>query len=306
MKQVIFNVGGALSVYTEFENKKLLVDVGKSDSFNPIQDFLSILFKKRGSARNNGRYCIDQLIISHPHNDHISAIEDFNNNFFPELLTCPNDNRGMKSNEKINWKLIDDNPNVDILRKMIDSRTPPLRPTNPTNEFIYYLPPQDVENDASLTSESYCNNISIATYLRINGAKVFLPGDIMKLGMEMIIKKNSSLRNRLAEGVDVLIAPHHGLRSSFSLYLFNHVKNNKTRCLNIVSEKATSDGSSRQVDSRYSSTDYCSGANNFSTPISVVCQKKTSVGHIFIDYSIYGKPRFEIINDGDILIKRFL
>jgi len=306
MKQVIFNVGGALSVYTEFENKKLLVDVGKSDSFNPIQDFLSILFKKRGSSRSNGRYCIDQLIISHPHNDHISAIEDFNNDFYPELLTCPNDNIGMKNNEKINWDMVDDNPNVDILRKMIDGRTPPLRPTNPTNEFIYYLPPQDVENDASLTNESYCNNISIATYLRINGTKVFLPGDLMKLGMEMIIKKNSSLRNRLSEGVDVLIAPHHGLRSSFSQYLFNHAKNNKTRCLNIISEKATSDDSNRQVDSRYSSTDYCFGQNNLSTALSVVCQKKTSVGHIFIDYSIFSKPQFEIINDEDVLIKKFL
>jgi beta-lactamase superfamily II metal-dependent hydrolase len=305
MKQVVFNVGGSLSVYTEFDNKNILVDIGKSDSFNPVLDFLFLLFKKRDSTNNNGRYYIDQLIISHPHNDHISAIEDFNNNFYPELLTCPNDNNGMKNNEKINWDLVDDNTNVDILKKMIDGRTPPLRPANPTNEFIYYLPPQDVENDVSLKNESYCNNISIATYLRVNGAKIFLPGDLMKLGMEMIIKKNSSLRNRLSEGVDVLIAPHHGLRSSFSQYLFDHIKNKKTRCLNIVSEKVTSDDSNRQVDSRYSSTDYCSGENNFSIT-STVCQRKTSVGHIFIDYSIYGKPQFEVINDRDVLIKRFL
>ena len=45
MKQVVFNVGGALSVYTEFDDKKLLIDVGKSSDFNPVVDFLVPLYK---------------------------------------------------------------------------------------------------------------------------------------------------------------------------------------------------------------------------------------------------------------------
>jgi hypothetical protein len=128
----------------------------------------------------------------------------------------------------------------------------------------------------------------------------------MKNGMEAIIKENSSLRSRLQEGVDILIAPHHGLRSSFSTYMFNRIKNNKTRCLNIVSEKPTSSDSNRQVDSRYSTNDYCEGKNNLSSDHLPVYQRKTSNGHIFIDYSIGGKPSFEIIGDNDTLIRKFL
>jgi beta-lactamase superfamily II metal-dependent hydrolase len=295
MKQVVFNVGGALSTYVEFDGKALLVDIGKSDSFNPIIDFLLPLYKKRESkksSQDDRKYHIDQLIISHPHNDHISAIEDFDKFLHPELLTCPNDNKGMKDNEKINWTLFEKNSNIDVLRKMLVDRNPPLKATNPQNEFVYYLPPREIEYEKNLTTggETYCNNISIVTYLRINGSKILLPGDIMKNGMESIIKRNSSIRNKLAEGVDVLIAPHHGLRSSFSTFLFSHMKNMKTKCLNIVSEKQTTEDSDRQVDSRYSSQDYCNGENNLSTNISKVFQRKTSGGHIFINYSKVGMP----------------
>jgi hypothetical protein len=88
--------------------------------------------------------------------------------------------------------------------------------------------------------------------------------------------------------------------------MFGHMKNGKTKCLNIVSEKPSSSDSSRQVDSRYSTNDYCEGKNNLSSECSPVYQRKTSNGHIFIDYSIGGKPSFEIINDNDKLIRKFL
>jgi hypothetical protein len=311
MKQVVFNVGGALSTYVEFDGNTLMIDIGKSDSFNPIIDFLLPLYKKssrRKCSSDNTKYYIDQLIISHPHNDHISAVGDFYKYFYSELLTCPNDNAGMKEIEKINWELFEENSNVDILKKMLIDRQPPLRPTNPLNQFIYYLAPKKVKNEERLTTkgETYCNNISIVTYLKINGTKILLPGDIMKNGMEAIIKENSSLRNKLQEGVDILIAPHHGLRSSFSTYMFNYIRNNKIRCLNIVSEKPTTPDSNRQVDSRYSSNNYCEGNNNLSSAHLPVYQRKTSNGHIFIDYSIEGKPFFEIIDDNDTLIRKFL
>ena len=105
MKQVIFNVGGALSTYTEFDDKKLLIDLGKSTDFNPITDFLLPLYNQRNAKKSiyaTDKYFIDQLIISHPHRDHLSAITDFNTNFYPDLLTCPNDNEGMPEGHKIN------------------------------------------------------------------------------------------------------------------------------------------------------------------------------------------------------------
>lgn len=308
MKQVIFNVGGALSIYTEFDDKKLLVDIGKSSDFNPVTDFLSPLFIKRGDITDplyDNKYKLDQLVISHPHNDHISALSDFREHFHPDLLTCPNDNEGMEASHMINWDLFEESESIKVLKEMLVGRKPPLRATSDQNEFIFYLPPVDVENDEELTKESYCNNIGIVVFLIVNGQRVFMPADLQKIGMEELIESNYSLKNKLRGGVDVLITPHHGLRSSFSTILFDHMKNTKTRCLNIVSEKVnTSDN--REVDSRYSASDYCDGQNNLGDRDNPSYQVKTSRGHIFIDYSIFNKPHFEIVTDIDDLIGYFL
>ncbi|TRX66402.1 MBL fold metallo-hydrolase [Carboxylicivirga sp. M1479] len=309
MKQVIFNVGGALSVYSEFSGKKLLVDIGKSKDYNPITDFLLPLYERQRytkSTTDSSKYYIDQLLISHPHNDHISAISDFRDAFFPELLTCPNDNDGMDDNHKVNWDLFDENPNIDILKEMLVGRQPPLRATHDQNEFIYYLPAKDVDGSDELSGESYCNNISIAVFLLINHQRIFMPGDIQKMGMKELIDRNYYLKNKLAGGVDFLITPHHGLKSSFSTVLFDNMRNKKTNRLNIVSEKSSGDDDNRTVDTRYSSSDYCLGNNNLSTRDSQCNQVKTSRGHILIDYSTYGRPKLEIISDKEILLEKFM
>jgi len=308
MKQVIFNVGGALSSYTEFSGKKLMIDVGKSSGFNPVSDFLLPLYKKLNyekSKNNPDKYSIDQLLISHPHNDHISGIKEFNDKFNPVLLTCPNDNYKMEYRHKINWELFEKNPNIDILKEMLIDRQPPLRATSDQNEFIYYISSKIAENDDDLKNESYANNISIAVFLIINSYRVFFPGDLQKNGMTEIINRNHYLKNKLKGGVDILITPHHGLRSSFSTELFNNMKNNKTRCLNIVSEKTNSDDN-REIDTRYSSADYCHGENNLGDRNNPSCQVKTSRGHLLIDYSNNDKPYIEIINDTDELIEKFI
>ena len=125
--------------------------------------------------------------------------------------------------------------------------------------------------------------------------------------MKKIINNNYPLKNKLKGGVDVLICPHHGLKSSFSTFMFDCMKNGKTNSLNIVSEKINNPDESRTVDLRYSSSDFCNGNNNLEggNGIKECYQVKTSRGHIFIDYSTRNHPTFEIITDNKILIDRF-
>lgn len=308
MKQVIFNVGGALSMYIEYPGKKLLVDIGKSKDFNPILDFLVPLYDRMGGVKNckDGKYCIDQLVISHPHRDHISGIVDFWSHFHPILLTCPNDNSGMEEDHKINWELFDSNQDIDTLREMLEERKPPLDGTEAPDDYIYYLPPKLVEKDKLLNSESYCNNISLAIFLEINGHRIFMPGDLQKCGLERLITQNQLLKNKLLDGVDFLIAPHHGLKSSFSVELFNSMKNRKTNRLNIISEKILSKEEVREIDTRYSNSEFCSGNNNLTTSQSPCNQLKTSRGHILIDYSLINAPKIELILDKDELLTKFM
>ena len=120
---------------------------------------------------------------------------------------------------------------------------------------------------------------------------------------------SESLKSLLSKHrVCTLIAPHHGLKSAFSTDLFNVIYSKKTRCLNVISEKKNNPDENRTVDSRYSSADFCDGDNNLdsgngSTPN---YQRKTSEGHICVDYSNGSSPQYLIVKNTDELIKWFL
>jgi hypothetical protein len=105
---------------------------------------------------------------------------------------------------------------------------------------------------------------------------------MLKEGMQYLIDNDSKFKDFLSnEGIDYLIAPHHGLQTSFSEYLFQTMNSNKTR-LNIISEKVReedSDENRSDVDSRYYSSDYSTGDNSLNQNA-----VKTSLGHIVIDF----------------------
>lgn len=297
MKTVIFNVKDAFSAYVEFGNCKIVIDLGKSDEFSPVNDFLLPRFKKI-AARNpleqksaSDRFHIDQLILSHPHKDHISDIQDFDKYFYPRLLTTPNA-KDTEFAQNINWNHITtpDDEDVKYIKSMItNGRNPPLKVADENKMVLAYLYPRDVENNNMLDAESYTNNISLVVFFKGSYCILF-PGDMQKKGMNALLngtirtKNGKSLKNDLKSfGVDFLVTPHHGLHSSFSTELFKAMKGEKTQKLNIVPEKTTKSDDVRQVDSRYSTSEYCKADNNLSTKDSPVCQRKTSNGHIFIN-----------------------
>lgn len=285
MKVVVFNVGPALSAYVELRDYKIVVDLGKGNDFSMVNDFLLPLYKKRGESKYIGdKYYLSQVFISHPHKDHISDLGNLEEHFHIDLYTTPNDlSKGAEGYKNVNWNLVDD-PDCAEVKKVKDiykGRTLPLRVCDPSRMAIGYIYPGWVENEDTLKKESYTNNISIALYIH-SGYRIFFAADIQKEGMKKLLNDNPELKKKIEQGVDFLICPHHGLRSSFSTELFNTMKGGKTKKLNIVSEKANGDDN-RNVDSRYSSTDYCEGENNLSTDGKKVCQRKTSLGHIFIN-----------------------
>jgi len=282
MKVVVFNVGPALSAYIELRDKKIVYDLGNGNGFSPVKDFLIPLFQKREGKKD--RYKLDQLILSHPHKDHISDLDVLNEKFYYELYTTPNDlSEREESYKNVNWDLVDDSSSDEVkrVRESYKNRRLPLRSCDPSRMTIGFINPGAVEEDSFLTNESYTNNISIVLYIH-SGYRIFFAADVQKEGMKKLLESNSILKRKIEQGVDFLICPHHGLRSSFSTELFAAMKNGKTKKLNIVSEKENGDDN-RNVDSRYSSTDYCEGDNNLSSDDKTVCQRKTSQGHIFID-----------------------
>lgn len=315
-KMVVFNVGGALCSYLEIGENRIMVDLGSSDSFNPVTDFLVPHFKRNGHPMMpDGKYRVTQLVISHPHIDHLNAICDFDDLFSPDYVTCPNDKTENDSLDVLDMSQFDnETEEVKRLKRMYQFRHLPLRPSigqgGDDRQYLFYLHPKNVEDDKRLSSggECYQNNVSLVNLFVINGHHILLPGDIMSNGMETLINDNPELKRELQKHrLCVLVAPHHGLRSSFPTSLFNTIKDGKTRCLNIVSEKVNNPNDTRVVDSRYSSSDFCDGDNDLDSQngSSKNYQRKTSQGHVCIDFSNGSRPDIRVIDNTDELIDWF-
>lgn len=205
-RMVVFNVGGALSSYLEIDDKTIIIDLGKNSDFSPVNDFLVPLFKKRRAQKiDSGKYSLSQLIISHPHKDHVSDIIDFNTVFAPQLLTCPND-KEQSPRHKLDFSYFDQpDPCIKELRAMIETRTPPLQTVlsssinndgDEDKQYLFYLPPKDVENDDSTSSgdECYENNVSLVVLFKIADYWILFPGDLMKNGSEKLYSRKYQLQ----------------------------------------------------------------------------------------------------------------
>lgn len=321
---VVFNVGGALCCYLEVDDETILIDVGSNNNFNPIKDFLLPYFEHSSKFKVNeeGKYRFGQLLISHPHHDHISLLKDFADNFYPSLITCPNDKSEEGSSLNIDWDLffpdggIDKNPDAKLLKSLYKTRQLPLTPilkNGSDRQYLYFIKPGDVANNNEISSdgETYANNISLVTLFTINNYHVLFPGDIMKNGFKNLLASDNgdgvrTLRKGLNMGIDVLVAPHHGLKSAFSKEMFAELPEGKVNSLNIISEKPNNPDENREVDSRYSSSDYCKGENNLRTTNGLEnnCQRKTSQGHICINFD--NELEIKVIKDNEELLEWFL
>lgn len=318
-KQVIFNVGGALSSYIEIDGRKIVVDLGKSSDFCPVLDFLLPLAKKRGFTTNNeGKYKINQLFLSHLDNDHISSIDSFEELFSSEYYTVPCDNSYQNDDFIVNIDRIN-NPDdryrdsvLAIMRSLPPGaeRGDPEGPERPLvsryNDLfhLYHIPPKFCETDDSLDLGNYANNISLVLFGKINGHSILMPGDMMPDGMEYLLEREPEFRdNLLRYWVDFLVAPHHWLSSSFSTKLFQSMHWGKTKRLNIISEKVrrvNSKENRTQVDARYSSANFSGWKNNLWQ-----LSTKTSWGHIVINYQPEA-PAVTVCQDNESLVRQFL
>lgn len=319
-KIVIFNVGGALSSYAEFNDKKIIIDLGKSEEFSPVDNFLIPLaqkrsFKKTNATGNMDKYHIDQLFLSHLDNDHISDYEKFREKFHPDYMTCPNDNETQDSIFKIviNFFTGENKTRKLVLSDMkIRTANVPdnpygMSPSNPLVSTVpeiiklFYIKPTECGNDDDLKS-GYANNISLVLFFYVKNKTILMPGDILKEGMGYLIDNDANFKKSLNSlGIDFLIAPHHGLTTSFSERLFQETKENKTR-LNIISEKVReedSDENRSDVDKRYYDSNYSTGENSLKQNA-----VKTSMGHIVINLETDEKE-IKQYSDIEDVIKEF-
>lgn len=308
MKKIaIFNVGGASSAYIEIDTIRIVIDLGAGNDFSPVNDFLIPLSIKRQYKKDEStnKIWINQLFLTHLDNDHVTDYLNFSDYFMTELLTAPSDHSKILEKLKIKREKV---PNNDIVKKVLDDmqiRIPGRHKDHPDYEkplsvydtntlSLYYIPPDECEKLDNLSEdkiESYKNNISLLIILNIDNHIVVFPGDLMNSGIEYLIANNPTLRKTFESmGVDFLVAPHHGLSTSFPVSLFQNIKDNKVR-LSIISEKElkkTDKENRNDVDTRYYQKEYSKGykVESSAPPQNqfAIATSKHIEGHILIDF----------------------
>ncbi|MCW9054884.1 MAG: hypothetical protein OQJ98_02825 [Candidatus Pacebacteria bacterium] len=219
MKVEIFNVDhGSCALVTTPNNKHLLMDCGSSGA--------SLLTRWLPGNLLAGRsiYLLDELLISHADEDHVSGMESLynanitvgwiesNNSLTPQVI------RSLKPETP--------GPGVNLFLQKLSAQNracsqrgllsglPPSPPRLAINKISFRC---------TYTAYGECtglNNLSLVTFLSSGGLCMIFPGDIEASGWRVLLR-NADFRRHLA-GVNVFVASHHGRRSGYFSEVFNH------------------------------------------------------------------------------------
>lgn len=203
-----------------------MIDCGSStDKTNPV-DLIKLwnqsdgIFSAKPFVTSTGKsYPLALLHITHPDDDHVRNSDRVSNELTPYLL--------VHTYTENYWDA--DSINQDYVKELDKE----YRGNNPEpidwgfdQDVTFSIPIETVKSDPSLNGKVR-NNSSIIRYIKYNGVRVLFTGDLETAGWEWLAKNNAYFVSLMREGLDVLVAPHHGHNSGFPNALFeltDHVK----------------------------------------------------------------------------------
>lgn len=229
----ICNVGQGNCIFAKFpriigeRNVNALIDCGGDSGSDLSSDFLGYLEVNE----------IDDLIITHPHKDHILDIVNIYKKFPPTVFTRNKSITKEKVKEENPDIFTSDKDMIETYFSIHDNYQDPLTgDENPTNSGwgggAYF---QHFKNtDLSLN----LNNLSLISFLVYGEQAILLGADMEEEGWKLLLQKPGF--QALLQKTTILIAPHHGLDSAFCSELFGE---------NLMNPKLTivSDGPKRST-----------------------------------------------------------
>ena len=326
----IFNVERELSVFIRTGlNLGIIYDCGSSEDFSPTSFIKENLLE--GLDKYQKKH-IAQLVLSHPHADHISEVGSFLDDqiLSPSLVTCPHDKK-CDPPEALDWDLITNDADdlIDSYRKLYKDRHLPLQTIQyaenrsiPNLEYgLYYVQPPVIKNNIHSSAQDYSNAVSLVFYLRHGKNSILIPGDITPQTFKYILEqqpgtekryscleadKNKenwpketddqpSLLSLIKQGLSVLIAPHHGLESSYSEEFYNVCKDNLPKLV-VISDKRHTGKNDGNISKVYQTEAGSQG-------IDVIQNGKAEFRH---SVSTRNDDHILIVFDGNSLFKTYL
>ena len=248
MKIIICDVGDAACAFLTSPNAyTMMIDCGSSDDkTNPVDLFKSNkqwLGTKDYITRFGQSYPIALLHITHPDKDHVRNAYRVATETPPYIL------------HKVMSEEYSDGNDVDInYRNYLDR---PYRWNNPETihwgfeiNKTFQIPVSICQSNPDLKSKER-NNSSIIRYVKADGVSVLFCGDLETPGWEYLIEHNPDFVKIIKDnGVNILIAPHHGHKSGFPKALFDII-GNVDLVIHSKDTEASKEGT--DVSSQYSS-----------------------------------------------------
>lgn len=204
----IWDVGQGASLYVQTPNQQnIVIDCGASDSFSPAQYIRACNINQ-----------IDNLIVSHPHEDHINDILNIEECYWRRSCLF-----ALTKNNAITKELmIESNPDlknnayIDKYFDMASNFTyTPSAQTNWGCDILYrtnsYVSGNNINNKT-------INNLSLVTFIGVGADVVLYGGDMEKEGWEQIMKDVEFVR--WLKKTTIYIASHHGNESGYYSEMF--------------------------------------------------------------------------------------
>lgn len=229
MEICVFDVGNASCNYICSPNRyAMMIDCGScSDKDNPVDiiknwqnDKDLKCFKAKNYVAESGRsYPLALLHITHPDNDHVRNADRVNKELTPFLL------------KRVYSENFDDAGDID--KAYIKDFDKPYRSDSTERinwgfdvDNVFSIPINKVKDEPALKGKVR-NNSSIIRYISYKGVRILFTGDLETAGWEWLTQHNSHFCSLMRQGLDILIAPHHGHESGFPKALFDLTGNVK-------------------------------------------------------------------------------
>ena len=219
MDVLVFDVGNASCNYICSPNKyAMMIDCGSSsEKANPvdvINEYISKGVIKPVDYNSPGGvpYPMALLHITHPDDDHVRNADRIHKELKPYLL------------KRTFYEKFDDADTIyDSYKKKFD-----MAYRGPGHEVdfgydvntTFCIPVDIVKSDNSLKNKVRNNN-SIVRFISYNGIRFLFTGDLETPGWDWLIKNDPNFVKMVKDGIEVLIAPHHGHESGFPKALFD-------------------------------------------------------------------------------------
>ena len=207
LRATIWDVEHGSAAFVSCPNgKTILFDAGSSDSFSP-----AVALRAAGYGPEKQ---IDQLVISHPDQDHINDLPRIFEHLKPRIMyrnaSIPGRliYRGPGGTPETEAKQVYKFMNENFINPLVSVDLPtPISNWGGVEQAFFYL---DAGVHPQMCSGESCNNYSVVAVVKYGPTAVVFPGDIENDGMEELMAGTNLGAYITSSQFRVLVAPHHG------------------------------------------------------------------------------------------------